>query len=79
MGCKPCIEYGGVWCPKGHVVVWINGVRWTNQIFVDIIYHGGGGGGGFCVGGGGGGGFCVGGEESRGRICRCQQSVKGEP
>nr|XP_058948271.1 beta-secretase 2-like [Pocillopora verrucosa] len=27
MGCKPCIEYGGVWCPKGHVVVWINGVR----------------------------------------------------
>ena len=30
-------------------------------------------------GGGGGGGFCVGGKESRGRICRCQQSVKGEP
>lgn len=27
MGCKPCIEYSGVWCPKGHVVVWINGVR----------------------------------------------------
>ncbi|XP_068715614.1 beta-secretase 1-like isoform X2 [Montipora foliosa] len=27
MGCKSCIKYGGVWCPKGHVVVWINGVR----------------------------------------------------
>ena len=24
-------------------------------------------------------GFVCGGEESRGRICRCQQSVKGEP
>ena len=28
MGCKSCIRYGGVWCPSGHVVVWINGVRW---------------------------------------------------
>lgn len=27
MGCNSCIKYGGVWCPKGHVVVWINGVR----------------------------------------------------
>jgi len=27
MGCKSCIKYGGVWCPSGHVVVWINGVR----------------------------------------------------
>ena len=27
MSCNPCIKYGGVWCPSGHVVVWINGVR----------------------------------------------------
>jgi len=27
MNCNSCVGYGGVWCPKGHVVVWINGVR----------------------------------------------------
>ena len=31
MGCKSCIRFGGVWCPSGHVVVWINGVRWTSS------------------------------------------------
>ena len=58
MGCKPCIEYGGVWCPKGHVVVWINGVRWTIKFSLLLSITGG--------------------EGSRGRICRFQQSVKGE-
>ncbi|XP_031556504.1 beta-secretase 2-like [Actinia tenebrosa] len=27
MSCDPCIKEGGVWCPNGKVVVWINGVR----------------------------------------------------
>ena len=30
MECNSCVKYGGIWCPKGHVVVWINGVRLTN-------------------------------------------------
>ncbi|KAM7447610.1 hypothetical protein ABFA07_004159 [Porites harrisoni] len=27
MECNSCVKNGGIWCPKGHVVVWINGVR----------------------------------------------------
>ena len=30
MECNSCVKNGGIWCPKGHVVVWINGVRLTN-------------------------------------------------
>lgn len=28
MSCDSCIKEGGVWCPDGKVVVWINGVRY---------------------------------------------------
>ena len=63
-------------------VTWLSGlmesgrpIKFSSTLFIT----GGEEAEGFVWGGGGGGGFCVGGEESRGRICRCQQSVKGEP
>ncbi|XP_048579990.1 beta-secretase 2 isoform X2 [Nematostella vectensis] len=41
MTCSACIDAGGVWCPTGRVIVWINGVKSLLSTKIGFCWQGG--------------------------------------